>query len=291
MSLFLGLLFASSAAAFSRPEPLISLRLLQDGHGPIKVRMRSEEGVPLRTLLDTASANSILFDHGRTIGVGNRLAEDHFVYFPFTDRMVDFRKLGMFTLKLGKHRFSSNNWVYGPWKSTGLFPGRAEPNYDVIAGRDVFINYAVAVYPRKKRVKLYQSGQDLSSRYETSVDIIDLNPLMAVEVMVKRPESNEQDKKLMILDTGFPGVLLFANEGELAHLKADEFTPPADTIGDAIIAPRKLKFRNLPFKDHVALVVSKGGFEADGIIGTTFLANYRYAFDLLNKKLYLTELR
>lgn len=291
LSFVLGLLFTIPSMAFSRPEPLISLRLLQDQYGPIKVRTRSKEGVPLRTLLDTASMNSILFDHGRTVGVGDRLTEDHFVYFPFTNRIVGFRKLGLFTLKLGKHQFSSNSWVYGSWKSTGLFPGRAEPNYDVIAGRDVFINYVVAVDPEKKRVKLYQSGQDLSSRYKTAVDIIELNALMAVEVTVKRMGTNLQDQKLMIIDTGFNGVLLFANEEELAHLKADEFTPPADTIGDALIAPRKLKLGSLSFKDHVALVVSKGEFEADGIIGTAFLANYRYALDLTKKKLYLTELR
>ena len=140
-------------------------------------------------------------------------------------------------------------------------------------------------------MKLYQSGQDLSSRYETAVDLIDLNPLMAVKVAVKHMDSDIQDQKLMIIDTGFPGVLLFANEEELTHLKADEFTPPADTIGDALIAPRKLKLGSLPFKDHVALIVSKGEFEADGIIGTAFLANYRYAFDLARKKLYLTERR
>lgn len=85
-------------------------------------------------------------------------------------------------------------------------------------------------------------------------------------------------------------MLLFANEEELTRLQADEYTAPAETIGNAIIAPGRLKLGELSFKEHTALVVSKGTFEADGIIGTGFLANYRYAFDLLEKKLYLTEL-
>lgn len=279
------------SGALNRPEPLASMRLLKDENGPIKVRSKSENGVSLRVVFDTAAASSILFDHGRTSGVGDRLDEDQYVYFPFTDRILDFRQLGFFTLKLGDHRFSSNNWVYGPWKSTGLFPGRNEPNYDVIAGRDVFINFAVAVDPKKRRVRLYESGLDLSGRYDTSVDIIDLNPLMGVKVKVSRKDTGELSEKLMIVDTGFPGVLLFANDEELARLKADEFTAPADTIGDALIAPGRLRLGDLPFKEHTALIVSKGTFEADGIIGTGFLANYRYAFDLLKKKLYLTELR
>lgn len=284
-------LLAYPSAALSSPEPLTSMRLLMDKNGPIKVRSKSKSGVSLRVVFDTAAANSILFDHRRTNGVGDRLEEDQFVYFPFTDRILDFRQLGIFTLKLGKHSFSSNSWVYGPWQSTGLFPGRNEPNYDVIAGRDVFINYAVAVDPKKRRVRLYESGLDLSSRYDTSVDIIDLNPLMGVQVTVSRADTGEVSEKLMIIDTGFPGVLLFANEEELTRLQADEYTAPAETIGNAIIAPGRLKLGELSFKEHTALVVSKGTFEADGIIGTGFLANYRYAFDLLEKKLYLTELR
>lgn len=282
---------AIPASAGSKPEPLATLRLLKDERGPIKVKTRSEEGVSLRVVFDTAAANSILFDHKRTNGVGDRLPDGRFVYFPFTDRLIDFQQLDWFALKLGDHMFRSNSWVYGPWKSTGLFPGRAEPNYDVIAGRDVFANFVVAVDPEKRRMKLYESGLDLTARYDTVLDLVDLHPLMGVRVTVSRADTGELSEKLMIIDTGFPGVLLFANEEELARLKADEFTAPADTIGDALLAPGRLRLGDLQFKEQIALIVSKGAFEADGVIGTGFLANFSYAFDLANKKLYVTELR
>lgn len=282
---------ATPAFAGSKPEPLATLRLLKDERGPIKVKTRSEEGVSLRVVFDTAAANSILFDHKRTHGVGDRLPDGRFVYFPFTDRLIDFQQLDWFALRLGDHMFRSNSWVYGPWKATGLFPGRAEPNYDVIAGRDVFANFVVAVDPEKRRVKLYESGLDLSARYDAVLDLVDLHPLMGVRVTVSRVDTGELSEKLMIIDTGFPGVLLFANEEELARLKADEFTAPADTLGDALLAPGRLRLGDLQFKDQIALIVSKGAFEADGVIGTGFLANFSYAFDLANKKLYVTELR
>lgn len=289
--LLVGLLVSASGDnAGATPEPLASLRLMQDERGPIKVKTRSEEGVSLRVVFDTAAASSILFDHKHTSGVGDRLQDDHFVYFPFTDRLVDFRQLDWFTLKLGKHEFSSNSWAYGPWKATGLFPGRDEPNYDVIAGRDLFVNFTVAVDPKKRRVKLYESGTDLAGTYDEAVDIIDLNSLMAVYVRVGRADTGELSEKLMIIDTGFPGVLLFANDEELTRLKADEFTAPADTLGDALIAPGHMQLGDLPFKKQTALIVSKGTFEADGVIGTGFLANFRYAFDLSNKKLYLADI-
>ncbi len=281
---------APEANASSKPEPLASLRLMQDERGPIKVKTRSEEGVPLRVVFDTAAASSILFDHKHTSGVGDRLQDDHFVYFPFTDRLVDFRQLGLFKLRLGKHEFSSNSWAYGPWKATGLFPGRDEPNYDVIAGRDLFVNFTVAVDPKKRRVRLYESGTDLASTYDQVIDIIDLNSLMAVYVTVGREDTGDLSEKLMIIDTGFPGVLLFANNEELARLKADEYTAPADTLGDALIAPSRMQLGDLPFKKQTALIVSKGTFAADGVIGTGFLANFRYAFDLMSKKLYLSDI-
>ncbi len=285
------LISATPALAGSKPEPLATLRLLKDERGPIKVKTRSEEGVSLRVVFDTAAANSILFDHRRTNGVGDRLPDGRFVYFPFTDRLIDFQQLDWFALKLGDHMFHSNSWVYGPWKATGLFPGRAEPNYDVIAGRDVFANFVVAVDPEKRRVKLYESGLDLTARYDTVLDLVDLNPLMGVRVTVNRTDTGELSEKLMIIDTGFPGVLLFANEEELVRLQADEFTAPADTLGDAILAPGRLQLGDLEFKEQVALVVSKGAFEADGVIGAGFLANFSYAFDLSSQKLYLSEVR
>lgn len=290
-SIILAVSLAVPVIAAAAPEPIVSMRLLRDDRGPLKIRTRSEKGVALRVIFDTAAANSILFDHAGTMGVEPALGRDHMVYFPFTDRLIDYRLIDWFTLNFGKHSFTSNSWVYGPWKQTGLFPGRVEPNYDVIAGRDVFNSFTVAVDPRKGRVKLYNSDEDLSARYRVSIDIVDLNPLIAVPITYTRHDTGEATEKLMIIDTGFAGVLLFADDEQLAQLGATEFTAPADTIADALIVDGSIKLGELGARDQRALVVSKGAFEADGVLGTGFLNNYRYAFDMEAKKLYLSELR
>ena len=290
-SVVLAAVCATPVLSAAAPEPIVSMRLLRDDRGPLKVRTRTDGGVSLRVVFDTAAASSILFDHAGTDDVTPVLGRDHMVYFPFTDRLIDYRQIDWFTLRLGKHTFTSNSWVYGPWKQTGLFPGRQEPNYDVIAGRDVFSSFTVAVDPKKGRVKLYKSGEDLSGRYQTSVDIIDLNPLIAVPVTYTRRDTGEAVQKLMIIDTGFSGVLLFANEAELLLLKATENTAPADTIGEALIVDGNIQFGEFPARPQKALIVSKGAFEADGVLGTSFLNNYRYAFDMEAKKLYLSALR
>lgn len=287
------ILFAVSGApamALASPEPIASMRLMRDDRGPLKVRTRSASGVPLRVVFDTAAANSILFNHHRTNAVSPVLGRNHVVYFPFTDRFIDYKLIDWFTLNFGKHTFTSNNWVYGPWKQTGLFPGRKEPNYDVIAGRDVFINFAVAVDPRKGRVKLYKSGEDLSARYKTSVNIVDLNPLIAVPMTYTRFDTGEAVEKLMVVDTGFSGVLMFANAAELEQLNATELTAPAETLPAAMFVAGELQLAGLPALDQRALIVSKGAFQADGVLGTGFLSNYKYAFDLEEKKLYLSPL-
>jgi len=276
------------ALAAAAPDPIVSMRLMRDDRGPLKVKTRSAGGVPLRVVFDTAAASSILFDHDGTEGVSPSLGRDHVVYFPFTDRLIDYRLIDWFTLNFGKHTFTSNSWVYGPWKQTGLFPGREEPNYDVIAGRDVFANFVVAVDPRKGRVKLYNSGEDLSERYQASVDIVDLNPLFAVPMTFTRYDTGETEEKLMIIDTGFSGVLIFADEAELEQLNATELTAPADTLGKAMIVNGELGIENFPAFEQSALIVSKGAFEADGVLGTGFLNNYRYAFDMKAKKLYFS---
>lgn len=278
------------ALALDKPEPIASMRLARDEPGPLKIVIDSDEGVPLRLVFDTAAANSILFDHAGTAGVGRRLERDYYVYFPFTDRLIDFRQLDWFTLRFGDHQFTSNSWIYGPWKATGLFPGREEPNYDVIAGRDVFANYAVAVDPKRRRLHLYASGQDLSARYDTVVDLVDLNPLVAVRVNYRGSENAAAEEKLMIIDTGFNGVLLFANEEELAILQADDTTAPADTLDEALVAHGRIQLGTTGERDQIALIVSKGTFEADGVIGTAFLNNFRYAFDMETGKLYLSAL-
>ncbi len=295
VSAFLSILVAvsgtQSASALGLPKPFASMKLMRDIRGPVKVRTRSTEGVPLRVLFDTAAANSILFDHAGTMGVGRRLEKDYYVYFPFTDKLIDFRLLDWFTLRFGDHEFTSNNWVYGPWKSTGLFPGREAPNYDIIAGRDVFANFAIAVNPDKQRVSLFPSGTNFSGTYDTMVDLIDLNPLIAVRTKVRRAESLEIEEKLMIIDTGFHGVLLFANQAELEELQADETTAPADTLGNALIAKSQFSIGAMHAVDHAALIVSKGTFEADGVIGTAFLNDFSYAFDVAERKLYLSALK
>jgi len=74
-------------------------------------------------------------------------------------------------------------------------------------------------------------------------------------------------------------------------LKATENTAPADTINEALIVEGSIQFGDFPAHEQRVLVVSKGALKADGVLGTTFLKKYRYAFDMQAKKLYLSALR
>lgn len=279
--------FCGGLTRAATPEPIASLPFERDNRGTLKVRSVTSEGVALTVLFDSAASNSILFDHKGTARLRPPLGDGHYVYFPFTDQLIDFRTIDWFTLSFGLHNFTSNTWVYGPWKQTGLFPGRDAPNYDVIAGRDVFNNYTVAVDPAARRIRLYTGGQDIAPDYQHALNLVNLNPLIAVQVTYTRGDTGETSQKLMVIDTGFDGVLLFANEAELAALKASDITAPADTLNDAIKIRGHLQLGSLPAFGHDALIVSRGSFAADGVMGAAFLGNYRYAIDLKTEKLYL----
>lgn len=287
--LVLSALLCAPFVAADASKPIVTLPLLQSARGSIQVQISSSNGVPLRVMFDTAASNSILFDHEGTQEVQRELGPEYYVYFPFTDRLLGFQLIDWFTLPLGKHSFTSNNWVTGPWKPTGLFPGRETPNYDVIAGRDVFRAYGVEVDKGRRRVNLYESGHDFAAHYETTLELVDINPLMAVSVMFARADTNEVAEKLMLIDTGFSGVLMFASEEELTLLGADATTPPSETLKTALSIEATLAVGGMrPIAQNIFLV-SKGSFQADGILGMSFLNHYRYAFDLSAGKLYLTE--
>lgn len=279
----------AAGISVSDVKPIVSLPLDRSERGGLHVQVLSTEGVPLRVVFDTAAANSILFDHEGTLNVVRKLGRDQHVYFPFTDRLSGFRLIDQFTIEMGGHSFTSNSWVSGPWKPTGLFPGREEPNYDVIAGRDVFNTFAIGVDPRKRKLSLYENGQDLRSIYGEPISLTETNTQMAINMLVTRTDTGVTESKLMIIDTGFPGVLLFASDAELTAIGADELTAPSETLNTAIIVPSMLSVGELTPITQNALIVSKGGFAADGIIGTSFLNNYMYAFDIADKKLYLAE--
>ncbi|WP_262695478.1 hypothetical protein [Kordiimonas aquimaris] len=282
-------MFLPTLMAAGDLDPIVTLPLERNERGGLHVRTQSSDGIPLRLVFDTAAANSILFDHAGTDMVSRKLGRDQHVYFPFTDRLLGFRLINQFTIELGRHTFTSNNWVSGPWKPTGLFPGRETPNYDAIAGRDVFTTYAVAVDPRERMLSLYDSGRDFEDHYDTVLQLVETNEHMAVSVSITRSDTGETQDKLMIIDTAFPGVLMFANESELEILNVDELATPAETLPTAIVVPSMLGVGRMDPIEQNVLIVSKGGFTADGVLGTAFLNNYRYAFDMAAKKIYLSE--
>lgn len=279
---------AAQPAHAGVPEPLVSLPLAKEARGSLSVMSHSKDGVPLRVVFDSAATNSILFDHPGTAKVARQPGDSYMVYFPFTDRLLDFREIGLFTLTFGRHSFSSNSWVTGPWRDTGLFPGREEPHYDVIAGRDLLNNFALAVDPERGQAQLFIAGQDLTGRYDAVVPITDLVPLVAVTIRFTREDTAVAEDKLMLIDTGYRGVLLFADEEELTALRADEETPTAETLRTPLFADTQMQIADLPPVEAKARIVSRGMFRgADGIVGTSFLNKHRYAFDLTLKKLYL----
>ena len=273
------------------PRPIFTLPLVANPDGALHVEVAAGRVNPLALRIDTAAATSILFEHNETKVLKRklRLVKDELkpVYFPFTNILLDFQPLETITLNFGKHSYTSNTWVYGPWRPTGLFPGQSHPTYDGIAGRDVLVSFAIAVDRKRSEISFYESGGTIGDFYDHAIPLELAGSLVVMPVDYQGPDGVWHTKR-MVLDTGFNGVILFADEAQLEELQAQDTDAPADTMKAAMFQEGLLR---LPETEPVAgrvIITSKGGFPADGVMGTDFLNRFRYALDVGAKRLYFS---
>lgn len=273
------------------PRPIFTLPLVANPDGALHVEVAAGRVKPLALRIDTAAATSILFEHNETKVLKRklRLVRDELkpVYFPFTNILLDFQPLETITLNFGKHSYTSNTWVYGPWRPTGLFPGQSHPTYDGIAGRDVLVSFAIAVDRKRSEISFYESGGTIGDFYDHAIPLELAGSLVVMPVDYQGPDGVWHTKR-MVLDTGFNGVILFADEAQLEELQAQDTDAPADTMKAAMFQEGLLR---LPETEPVAgrvIITSKGGFPADGVMGTDFLNRFRYALDVGAKRLYFS---
>lgn len=274
------------------PRPIFTLPVIKNADGALHVEVAAGRVKPLAVRIDTAAATSILFEHQETKILRRRLklVEDEMtpVYFPFTDVLMDFQPLESITLTFGTHSYTSNTWVFGPWRPTGLFPGKREPNYDGIAGRDVLVSFAIAIDRKRKNISFYESGGAISGLYNHSLVVETDGPLIIVPIQYQT-EDGEWQTKRMVLDTGFNGVILFADDEQLAELDANDTDAPADTIREALFEEGLLKLAGTKPVSGRVIITSKGGFPADGVLGTDLLNGFDYALDVSAKRFYYSE--
>lgn len=292
--MFAAVLFAANMVVAQDglpPRPIFTLPLVANPDGALHVEVAAGRVKPLALRIDTAAATSILFEHNETKVLKRklRLVRDELkpVYFPFTNILLDFQPLETITLNFGKHSYTSNTWVYGPWRPTGLFPGQSHPTYDGIAGRDVLVSFAIAVDRKRSEISFYESGGTIGDFYDHAIPLELAGSLVVMPVDYQGPDGVWHTKR-MVLDTGFNGVILFADEAQLEELQAQDTDAPADTMKAAMFQEGLLR---LPETEPVAgrvIITSKGGFPADGVMGTDFLNRFRYALDVGAKRLYFS---
>lgn len=274
------------------PHPIFTLPLVDNPDGALHVEVAAGRVKPLALRIDTAAATSILFEHRETKVLKRRLKliKDELkpVYFPFTNILLDFQPLETITLSFGKHSYTSNTWVYGPWRPTGLFPGQSHPTYDGIAGRDVLVSFAVAVDHRRSEISFYESGGAMHAFYDHTLPLELVGSLVTMPIEYQTANGTWQTKR-MVLDTGFNGVILFADEAQLEELQAQDTDAPAETMKAAMFQQGFLRFADTEPVAGRVIITSKGGFPADGVMGTDFLNRFQYALDVGAKHFYFSN--
>lgn len=242
----------------------------------------------LKLLVDTGATTSVLFR--QTTYMDTPLATTGFkrVHFPAFN-------IKSFGKKIRELPIKTQNWFYNLKDVAYLYmpstiASNTETPFDGIIGRQLFEDYTVGINIDTRTLILTSKDIDISSQYETSIDIDLKTQTPFVNVNTLFPWEESRSKRKLMIDTGYPGTMVIwgsqhyknaTTSAEFLHYKKRNVGFKMRTTfhfaGD--------KFRKVPtYLEETSPYYSK---KREGIIGTAILNNYNYAFDYARGKLYI----
>lgn len=245
-------------------------------------------GVPVQMLLDTGASVSVLFE-------SETLLPDHFVMdssvdvsFPaFRATTTGFR-LPPVTLTAGAYEFRSHDMLFinkGDNVSEKLGKG-----IDGILGRDFFEAQIVAVDPVASVVTLLPNGTRIAHDYRHRHALYMDGDTPYITHRSKLPWETLRTKKKLLLDTGYPGGVVFWDQKQFLQAtnrreREDMEAENKGVLYFGIVRFGKLIFRNIPIFISPDAPQKVNG--RDGIIGATMFRPFRYAIDFNRGSLWL----
>lgn len=278
-----------SLAASAAPKPVATFPIeIIDNRTHIK--FDGPEGV-VTFLLDTGATSSVFFDTDLIPPAALNGVEEAKINFPAIGKSAMGKRLGNISLSEGGSTFISRNGL--------LISGDTdvrdalEANFSGIIGQELFERYIVEVDPQKKLINLYAPGTDLEEDFELEhrLQMQGHTPYIAFKSQL--PWEKRSSVKTMLLDSGYPGGLVFWSERHFmqATSVSERKTLAENQMGvltAANVTFGSLYFENLPI--FIASAVPDQSEERDGLIGASILAQYRHVIDFHGERLLLTAL-
>lgn len=278
-----------SLAANAAPTPVATFPIeIIDNRTHIK--FDGPEG-SVTFLLDTGATSSVFFDTDMIPSSAMDGIEEATINFPAIGKSAVGKRLGNISLSEGSSTFISKNGLLISGDTD--VKDALEANFSGIIGQELFERYIVEVDPQKKLIHLYTPGTDLEEDFELehSLKMKGHTPYIAFKSQL--PWEKRSSVKTMLLDSGYPGGLVFWSERHFmqATSATERKNLTAKNMGvltAANVTFGSLYFENLPI--FIASAVPEQSSERDGLIGASILVQYRHVIDFNGERLLLSAL-
>lgn len=252
----------------------------------------SLDGVPLSLLLDTGASTTVLFSNMEPVIQTKPSVGEAQVVFPALDQTVTGQRLAPVTLTFDGLDVSLENVIQLDDKSD--LRARLLLRYDGILGQEFFSKYILEIDPGSRELRLYAQGTDLGPNYRTSHKLYMQDNAPHIRFRTKMPWETLPSMKQMLVDTGYPGALVFWDSTH--YRKAARLTPEIrqKSSNTAIVGRTRFKFGRLTFMEVPVFLGShppKQVGKRDGLMGGTILNNFSYAIDISGERMWMLARR
>ncbi len=290
LKVFLAFLFISflgaqlGSSADDAPKPILEVPFQFENN---RIRLTMElNGVPLLMLLDSGASTSVLFAHEDPAVNSIAVTGKRSILFPALDEAIEGSSLAEADFLLAGMTIKLSEIVRLDDKSN--LRARLLLRYDGIIGQEFFRNYTVQINPATRVMSLYAKGTNLSELYKTEHVLYMQDDAPHIRFRSKMPWEENPSMKEMLVDTGYPGAVVFWDSSH--YRKAGKLTPDARAPGTAIVGRASFRFGRLRFMDtpvYLGAYPPKQVGKRDGLIGATMLNNFTYAIDITGQKMWM----
>lgn len=273
-------------AAESRWLTEVSLRVVNNR----SVLVAEANGHELHLVLDTGATKTALFQSDDNVFSDFTVVGRSEILFPALDEKVGGKKLAPFDIKIGTVTFTPTQPLLV--SSRPPIGDRLNFRFDGVLGQDFFHQFVVEIEPDANKLRLYPLTAELADAYKSELKLTFKRQAAHIELYTKMPWEDRRQLKSMLLDTGYPGFMVFWSERhfeaavgrrEANNLRRDNtgiFTRASFRVG-------KVRFNQAPvfLAPHMPAQATK----RDGIIGSNLLVSQKHAIDFNSGRLYLSS--
>ena len=242
----------------------------------------------LHMALDTGATSTALFQSEEYEFSDLKETGKAQILFPALDVSVPGSRLVPIDIKFGDHTFRPDGLLLIHKRPP--IGDRLNFKFDGILGQDFFSQYVVELDPSELIMRLYAKGTNLKSSFVTSIKLYMKGTSPHIKFRNKLPWEKTASTKDLLLDTGFPGMMIIWNDFHFRKAagasNVEKFREENKGIFTrATFNIAKLRFVAAPI--FIGATIPKQARERDGLIGANVLNQFRHAFDFGNKQLLL----